>query len=169
MAAKSVRDMILSLIAVMLAGFGIYLFIPHGGGSGVHPVQYRDAVLSARRAAPYPLLAPASTPKGWNATSVNYDPEDPANQVWTLGFIDADKQYVAIEQSNAPAADVIKDATVDAVKQSAVSTVDGVAWTHYSSGHYRALVQTTAKGTTVVYGTETFDRLASFAASLTSK
>ncbi|MEY9843911.1 hypothetical protein ABH940_000975 [Streptacidiphilus sp. BW17] len=166
MAAKSVRDMVLSLAAVLAAGIVIYLFIPHSGGNGVHPVQYEDSVPSARRAAPYPLLAPApgSLPSGWNATSVNYDGTNA--DTWTLGFIDPSTQYVALEQSNAPLNTVVQNATVDAVKQSATTLVNGVAWTHYQGSRYQALVLPGAKGTTVVFGTETFAKLGDFAARL---
>src|SRR5580700_4657293 len=62
MAGKSVRDMVLSLIAVMAAGLVIYLFVPHSGGNGVHPVEYQVALDTAQRAAPYPLLAPKELP-----------------------------------------------------------------------------------------------------------
>jgi hypothetical protein len=166
MAAKSVRDMVLSLIAVMLAGFGIYLFIPHSGGNGVRAVSWQDSVPSARRAAPYPLLAPAGDPKGWTATSVRYDGEH--DHTWSLGFIDDKGQYAAVQQATGPLADVVKNATVDAVKQSAVTTVDGVAWTHYQGSRYRALVRQTPQGTSVVFGTESFARLADFVALLRS-
>ncbi len=169
MAAKSVRDMVLSLAAVLAAGIVIYLFIPHSGGNGVRPVQYEDSVLSARRAAPYPLLAPSpgALPSGWNATSVNFDASNPAAAVWTLGFIDPAGQYVAIEQSNAPADSVIHDATLDGQKTSATTLVDGTAWTQYQGGRYQAIVLKGAKGTTVVFGTETFAKLGDFAAKLT--
>ena len=58
MGAKSVKDMVLSLAAVMLAGLVIYYFIPHSAGNGVHPVEggITSSVDSARRAAPYPVL-----------------------------------------------------------------------------------------------------------------
>ena len=167
MAAKSVRDMVLSLAAVLAAGIVIYLFIPHSGGSGVRPVQYQDSVVSARRAAPYPLLAPQGLPSGWNATSVNFDGSNPGAAVWTLGFIDPAGQYVAIQQSNAPADSVIHDATLDGRKTSATTTVDGTVWTNYQGSRYQAIVLKGAKGTTVVFGTETFAKLGDFAAKLT--
>ncbi|WP_370099531.1 DUF4245 domain-containing protein [Streptacidiphilus sp. MAP12-20] len=165
MAAKSVRDMVLSLAAVLAAGIVIYFFIPHSGGDGVHAVPYQDSVLSARRAAPYPLLAPQGLPSGWNATAVSYD--GPKDAVWTLGFIDPDKQYVALKQSSGAADAFIRDATIDGVKQAATTQVNGVAWTQYQGSRYQALVLKGAKGTTVVFGTEGFAKLGEFAATLT--
>ncbi len=167
MAGKSARDMILSLIAVMAAGLVIYWFIPHGsGGNGVHAVEYDAAVQSARRAAPYPVLAPVGLSKGWKATAVEYDGSDAADAEWTLGFIDPNGQYVAVRQSNGPEAAFLADATTDGVKQAATSTVDGAVWSHYQGDRYRALVLRTAKGTTAVTGTESFADLETFAATL---
>jgi hypothetical protein len=166
MAGKSARDMVLSMLAVMAAGAVIYLFIPHGGGSGVHPVEYRTAVLSARRFAPYPVLAPVGLPKGWNATAVEYDGSDAVDAQWTLGFIDPSGQYVAVRQSNGPVAAFLADATTDGVKQAATSTVNGTVWTRYQGSRYRALVLRTGKETTVVTGTESYAGLEAFAATL---
>jgi hypothetical protein len=167
MAAKSVRDMVLSLAAVLAAGIVIYAFIPHSGGNGVRPVQYADSVLSARRAAPYPVLAPQGLPSGWNATSVNFDASSPSAAVWSLGFIDPAGQYVAIQQSNGPADSVIHAATLDGQKTSATTLVNGTAWTRYQGSRYQAIVLEGAKGTTVVFGTESFAKLGEFAAKLT--
>lgn len=166
MAGKSARDMVLSMILVMAAGLVIYLFIPHSGGNGVHPVEYNSALQSARRVAPYPVLAPEGLPKGWNATSVQYDGADARNAQWTLGFIDPAGQYVAIQQSNGPAAAFLAGVTTNGVKQPGTSTVGGSVWSHYQGDRYRALVLQTATGTAAVTGTESFADLEKFAATL---
>ncbi|MEY9963423.1 hypothetical protein ABIA33_001456 [Streptacidiphilus sp. MAP12-16] len=166
MAGKSVRDMVLSLAAVMAAGLVIYLFVPHSGGNGVHPVEYNAALDSARRAAPYPVLAPTGLPQGWNATAVQFDGADAQNAQWTLGFIDPAGQYVAVRQSNGPLAAFLADATTNGVKQSGSSTVGGVVWNHYQGVRYRALVLESGKDTTVVTGTESYAELEKFAAAL---
>ena len=166
MAGKSARDMVLSLIAVMAAGVVMYIFIPHSGGNGVHPVEYRTAVLSARRFAPYRVLAPVGLPKGWNATAVEYDGSDAADAQWTLGFIDPHGQYVAVRQSNGAEKPFLADATTNGVEQTATSTVNGTVWARYQGSRYRALVLRTGKETTVVTGTESYAALATFAATL---
>ncbi|WP_370124651.1 DUF4245 domain-containing protein [Streptacidiphilus sp. MAP12-33] len=168
MAAKSVRDMVLSLAAVLAAGLVIYLFIPHSGGNGVRPVTYADSLASARRAAPYPVLAPPpqSLPSGWNATAVSFDGSNPQAAVWQLQFIDANGQYVAIQQSNGSPDSVIHNATLDGQKSSATTLVNGTAWTRYQGSRYQALVLEGPKGTSVVFGTEGFAELGRFAAML---
>ena len=170
MGANSVKDMVLSLAAVMLAGLVIYYFIPHSAGNGVHPVQggIASSVDSARRAAPYPVLAPSGLPKGWTATEVNYDGMDAMDAQWSLGYIDPSGQYVSVQQSNGSAADFISSVTTNGVKVSGTSTVNGVSWAHYQGTNYRALVLETPKVTTVVTGTESFAAMETFAAALRS-
>jgi hypothetical protein len=170
MGAKSIKDMVLSLIAVMAAGGVIYFFIPHSGGNGVHAVEggITSSVDSARRAAPFPVLAPVGLPSGWTATQVNYDGMDPANAVWSLGYIDPNGQYVSVQQSNGPAASFITGVTTSGVKVAGSTLVDGVAWSHYQGTNYRALVLQTPKVTTVVTGTESYAAMGTFAAALKS-
>ena len=170
MGAKSVKDMVLSLAAVMLAGLVIYYFIPHSAGSGVHAVEggITSSVDSARRAAPYPVLAPSGLPKGWTATQVNYDGMDATNAVWSLGYIDPNRQYVSVQQSNGSAAAFISSVTTSGVKVGGTSTINGATWAHYQGTDYRALVLETPKVTTVVTGTESFAAMDAFAATLRS-
>ncbi|MBC3842691.1 DUF4245 domain-containing protein [Streptacidiphilus sp. 4-A2] len=170
MAAKSVKDMVLSLAAVMLAGLVIYYFIPHSGGNGVHAVQggIASSVDSARRAAPYPVLAPSDLPKGWTATAVNYDGMDATDAQWTLGYIDPKGAYVSVQQSNGTAGPFISSVTTSGVKVSGTSTVNGAVWAHYQGTNYRALVLETPKVTTVVTGTESFAAMEYFASTLRS-
>lgn len=170
MGAKSVKDMVLSLAAVMLAGLVIYYFIPHSGGDGVHAVQggISSSVDSARRAAPFPVLAPAGLPKGWTATAVNYDGMDATDAVWSLGYIDPQRQYVSVQQSNGAAAGFIASITTNGVKVAGTSTINGVVWAHYQGSSYRALVLETPKVTTVVTGTESFAAMDAFAAKLST-
>ena len=168
MGAKSVKDMVLSLAAVMLAGLVIYYFIPHSGGDGVHAVQggISSSVDSARRAAPFPVLAPGGLPKGWTATEVNYDGMDATDAIWSLGYIDPQRQYVSVQQSNGSAATFIPSVTTSGVKVSGTSTINGVVWAHYQGSNYRALVLETPKVTTVVTGTESYAAMDAFAAKL---
>src|SRR5690606_41881158 len=67
---KSARDMILSLGLIgLVAGF-VWLFIPHGGSApDFKRVGYRGALLTARRAAGYPVAAAGGPPGTPAATS----------------------------------------------------------------------------------------------------
>ena len=56
---KTVRDMILSLGLIGIAAAVVYIFIPHSDHApDVKRVDYRVELLTARRAAPYPVAAP---------------------------------------------------------------------------------------------------------------
>ncbi|MGQ4380225.1 DUF4245 domain-containing protein, partial [Streptomyces sp. SAS_267] len=95
---QSVRDMILSLGLIGLMAGVIYIFIPHDDSKpDLKRVDYQVELLTARRAASYPVAAPEGLPSAWKATSVRYDGSE--FDAWHLGFQAPDGQYVAVEQS----------------------------------------------------------------------
>jgi hypothetical protein len=170
MAAKTARDMVLSMLVVIAAGFGIYLFVPHSGGDGVHPLSsgvYNAAVDSARRTGAYPVLAPEGLGSGYRATAAEYDVGDASGATWHLGFIDPSGQYVALEQSNGTQRQQwLADVTTNAVPAGGSATISGQKWQRYQGDRYRALVLTTPKDTIAVTGTESYPDLEKFAAAL---
>lgn len=165
---KTVRNMLLSLaVTVPVAGTG-YLVLPHEG-SGRDPVktvEYRVETASARRAAPYPVLAPEGLGADWRATSVWYRQQRGEGKVWHLGFIDPDTEYVQIEQSDGPADDFIADSTQHAEPTKRTQRVGGTVWQRYEGDKYNALVRTEHGATTVIAGTASDRRLAEMAAAL---
>jgi hypothetical protein len=169
MASKTARDMVLSMALVIAAGFGIYLFVPHSGGDGVHPLSsgvYTAAVDSARRSAAFPVLAPEGLAGGYRVTSAEYTVGDATGASWHVGVIDPSGQYVAVEQSNGPLRQWLAGVTTNAVPAGGTVTLDGKQWQRYQGDRYRALVLPGAKDTTVVTGTESYQQLADFAAHL---
>ncbi|MEU2155051.1 MULTISPECIES: DUF4245 domain-containing protein [unclassified Streptomyces] len=165
---QTVRGMIQSLAVVLGAAFVVYLFVPHDdSGDPVKAVDYRVELLTAQRAAPYPVVAPAGL-EGWKATSVSYKRQ--SDDRWHLGFLDPDGRYVAVEQSTAPSGKYIPSVTQRARKTDRTQQVAGVAWERWEGPKYDALVRTGEKGaTTVVTGTASFERLAEMAAALESR
>ncbi|MFD5429682.1 DUF4245 domain-containing protein [Streptomyces sp. NPDC127084] len=163
---QTVRGMVQSLAVVLAAAFVVYLFVPHDDSADpVKAVDYRVELLTARRAAPYPVVAPAGLPEGWKATSVSYKRQ--SDDQWHLGFLDPDGRYVAIEQSTAPAGRYIPDVTQRAEKTERTQQVAGVAWERWEGPKYDALVRTDEKGSiTVVTGSASFERLTEMAAAL---
>ena len=107
---KTLIDLALSLVVLGIVVGVIYLFIPHGSKAAdpVRPVSYSVELGQARRDAPYKVAGPEGLSAQWRATSVTYTGADPTNVTWHIGFVDPDKQYVAIEQSNGPAAKFIR-------------------------------------------------------------
>ncbi|MEU5614003.1 DUF4245 domain-containing protein [Streptomyces sparsogenes] len=174
---ETVRDMLLSLAAIGAVAAGIYVFaIPHDDSKNpLKTVDYRVELITARRAAPYPVAAPepGSLPKGWRATSVTYGPETSSrpqgDTAWHLGFLTAEEEYVAVEQSNARTGPYVAEVTQRAKKTDQTQRIDGKEWVRYKGDKYDALVHTEPGVTTVVTGTASFGRLTEMASALTAK
>ncbi|MFI9270580.1 DUF4245 domain-containing protein [Kitasatospora sp. NPDC052896] len=164
---QTVRDMILSMLAVGGVALVAYLFIPHSASDPVRVVDYSSSYSSAKRAAPYPLLAPQGLPAGWRATSVQYTP--PAGNsgiaTWHLGFVTPEGKYAALEQSDAAKDDVLA-AVVPGYQPDGSASVDGKQWERYQGDSYRGLTEPTGTATTVVTGSASYDELAQLAAAL---
>ncbi|MBD0422900.1 DUF4245 domain-containing protein [Streptomyces sp. TRM S81-3] len=166
---KTARDMVLSLGVIVLAGLVMWVFIPHDDKEpDIKRVDYRVELLTARRAAPYPVAAPEGLAKEWKPTSVRYRGDD--FDTWHLGFHTPDGEYVQVQQSTQKPARFIEDATQGAAKTERAEEIGGRTWTRYTGGRYDALVLQDVDGmkgaTTVVAGTGSFEQLADMAAAL---
>lgn len=159
--------MVLSLALIGIAALVVYfLAIPHDDHApDLKRVDYRVELLTARRAASYPVAAPEGLPSTWKATSVRFEGEN--GDRWHLGFQTPDSQYVQIEQSTQKPADFIDQASQGASATKQTETIGGRTWTRYSGGRYDALVLNGTRGsTTVVAGTAPFAELTKMAAAL---
>ncbi|WP_443732203.1 DUF4245 domain-containing protein [Streptomyces montanisoli] len=163
---RSVSGMILSLLVIGAAVAVIYtFFIPHNDkATPVKRVDYRVELITARRAAPYPVAAPVGLSKAWKPTSVTYQQDKGA--AWHIGFLDPQGQYVAIEQSTAPAKEYVTSVSQNATNTGKTQRVGGEEWQRWKGDHYDALVRKTGKATTVVTGTAPYADLAKMAAAL---
>jgi hypothetical protein len=154
---KTVRDLILSMLVLGVVVYLIYLFVPHGSKSDpvkTETVGYSVELQQARRDAPYQVAGPEGLGAGWRATSVTYTAGDRKNVTWHLGFIDPDKQYVALEQSNGQSAAFIDDVTLGAHRDAGRTVrAGGRTWDYYTGGRYHAYVRAQKGVTTVVLGT----------------
>ncbi|MFJ9901401.1 DUF4245 domain-containing protein [Streptomyces sp. NPDC101152] len=155
---KTVRDMVLSLGLIGIAAALIYVFIPHDDSAPDLPrVDYRVELLTARRAATYPVAAPEGLPATWKATSVRFDGAN--SDAWHLGFQAPGGQYVQVEQSTQKPSEFIDTATQGATATKSTEQIDGRTWTRYTGGRYNALVLPGKGSTTVVAGTGSFEQL----------
>ncbi|MFC8196530.1 DUF4245 domain-containing protein [Streptomyces sp. NPDC057298] len=162
---QSVRDMVLSLGLIgIVAGF-IYVFIPNDDSEPpLERVDYRVELLTARRAAAYPVAAPEGLSQEWKATSVRFRGDD--FDAWHLGFHDPDGEYVAIEQSTQKPVTFIEDASQGAEETNVEQRIGERTWKRYKGARYDALVLREKNSTTVVTGTASFARLAKMAEAL---
>ncbi|MER5395125.1 DUF4245 domain-containing protein [Streptomyces sp. NPDC002599] len=162
---QSVRDMILSLGLISLMAGVIYIFIPHDDSEpDLKRVDYEVELLTARRAASYPVAAPQGLPSAWKATSVRYDGSE--FDAWHLGFQAPDGQYVAVEQSTQRPAVFIDTASQGARQTKATQRIGDRTWQRYEGDHYDALVLQDKGATTVVTGTGSFGTLVKMAEAL---
>jgi len=162
---KTVRDMILSLGLIMIAAAIIYVFIPHDDSPpDLKPVDYRVELLTARRAASYPVAAPEGLAAGWKATSVRFRGDE--FDAWHLGFNAPGGQYVQVEQSTQKPGAFIDTASQGSEATKATQQIDGRTWTRYSGGRYDALVLADKSSTTVVAGTGSYAQLTEMAQAL---
>lgn len=160
---QSVRDMVLSLGLILLAAGVVYLFVPHDD-TVPEPkrVDYRVELLTARRAAPYPVAAPEALSDGWTATSVRYTAD---HAHWHLGFADPDGGYAAVEQSTRKPSEFVESATQGASK-AGTERVAGQDWDRYEGDRYDALVLKEQGVTTVVTGSAGMEDLTVLAEAL---
>src|SRR6478609_8328711 len=109
---KSARDMILSLGVIVLAAGVIWIFIPHDDGEpDVKRVDYRVELLTAQRAASYPVAAPEGLSEDWN-----------------LGFRTPDGEYGAVEQSTKKPSTFIRDASQGGQATERTEEIGGRTW-----------------------------------------
>lgn len=159
------RDMFLSMAIIAAVAGVIYIFVPHDDRADpVQTVDYRVELLTARRAAPYPVAAPGGLAQDWKPTSVRYDGAE--GNSWHLGFLDPDGKYVAVEQSTAPAQKYVTEVSQKAKDTGRTQRVAGETWHHWEGPKYNALVREDKGATTVVTGSASPARLAEMAAAL---
>ncbi|WP_369216846.1 DUF4245 domain-containing protein [Streptomyces flavofungini] len=162
---QTVKNMLWSLVVIALVAGVIYIFVPHDESkTPVKRVDYRVELLTARRAAAYPVAAPEGLSRSWKPTSVRFNGAE--HDSWHLGFLDPDGEYVAVKQSTDEPGKFIPQATQDARKTAATEKIDGRTWQRYRGPTYDALVSTEKGATTVVAGTASFGQLTKMAESL---
>jgi hypothetical protein len=162
---RSVRSMALSLGVSCLAAGVIYLFVPHDGGTpSLKRVDYRVELLTARRAASYPVAAPEGLPRAWKATSVRFRGDH--FDAWHLGFHGPEGRYVAIEQSTRRPSAFIEDVSQGAESTGGTQKIGDQVWQRYKGDRYDALVLGSKGATTVVTGSAPFAQLTMMAEAL---
>jgi hypothetical protein len=162
---KTVRDMVLSLGLISLAAGVIYVFVPHDDSEpDVRRVDYRVELLTARRAASYPVAAPEGLPDTWKATSVRFQGDQ--FDAWHLGFHAPDGDYVQVEQSTQKPSAFIEEATQGGEESKTTRQIGDRTWARYTGGRYDALVLAEKDSTTVVAGTGSLEQLTEMARAL---
>ncbi|MCC8480157.1 DUF4245 domain-containing protein [Streptomyces globisporus] len=162
---QTVRDMFLSTLVIAACAGVIYLFIPKDEHADpIKAVDFTVELATVRTAAPYPVAAPEGLPEKWKATSVRYDEAE--GKAWHLGFLDADRRYVAVEQSTAAPRTYVPEVSQKAKDTGRTETVAGKEWQVWEGEKYNALVLPGKGHTTVVTGSAPKESLVEMAAAL---
>jgi Protein of unknown function (DUF4245) len=173
-AGDMIRSLALILIPLVVITI-IFTNLPED--HSVKEVDWKPVLATARKEAPYPVLAPTNLPEGWRATRVAWVPQgrphlngeaSPRN-LWQLGFLTPDEVFIDLNQG-----DLRPDELVDQQSRAGTpdgsSAVGGQTWQRLISpdGRTRSLVLRGPNVTTVVTADLPYEALEAYAATLSS-
>jgi hypothetical protein len=174
----TVDDMIrsLALLVIPLAVIAI-IFTNVPRDHPVKEVDWKPVLATARKQAPYQVLAPTNLPDGWRATRVAWVPQgrpylngeaSPRN-LWQLGFLTPDDAFIDLNQGDAQPEEMV-DQQSRAGTADGSSVVAGQSWQRLISpdGRTRSLVLRGPNVTTVVTADLPYEALEAYAATLSS-
>lgn len=153
---RSVSGMIGALL-VLLAVVGLFMLMQSLNRpeppNPVQAVDYRRDVPYAKAQAGFDLVAPASLPAGWKATTVNFT--DGGRAHWHLGCLTGKGRYVGLEQGDESVAAMVEAYVDPQASRGRPTTIDGSRWATYTdAGGDLALVRRAGRTTTLVVGHE---------------
>jgi hypothetical protein len=174
----TVSDLIrsLALLVIPLAVIAI-IFTNVPRDHPVKEVDWKPVLATARKEAPYHVLAPTNLPDGWRATRVAWVPQgrpylngeaSPRN-MWQLGFLTPDDAFIDLNQGDAQPEEMV-DQQSRAGTADGSSVVAGQSWQRLVSpdGRTRSLVLRGPDVTTVVTADLPYQALEAYAATLSS-
>lgn len=139
------------LVALVVAWVGVKALTTQDPQSPVRTVDYARDVPAAKKAAGFDLVAPASLPEGWRATTVSF--ADRPVQHWHLGVLTDRDRYVGLEQGGQSVRAMVEQYVDKAASRGAPVDVAGRRWATYTdAGGDLALVRRTGPTTTLVVG-----------------
>lgn len=136
------------IAAIVLAVWGFGKFFTTTPDDPVEAIDYATIVGQARPAADFELLAPATLPPGWKATSARLEPNS-----WHLGVLTDDQDYVGLEQVKVGVERAV-DRFADDSKAGGTADIAGETWTVRKGPNNRLTLVRREDGlTTLVNGT----------------
>lgn len=156
---------VIGALILGLAGLGYWFQIRPD--DSIKSVDYAAAATAARGAADFAVLAPASLPKGWQATTVRYD--NGVTGQWHLGVLTDKDKYIGLEQSPLGRLRSIERFAPD-TKKSGTVAVAGHEWElRRSQRGETTLVRRDGDITIVVTGTASLSIIKSYVSTLVAK
>ena len=117
----------------------------------VTPFDWRGPATYAREQADFHVLAPASLPRGWFATSARWTGGRDAH--WHLGLLTGRRQYVGVEQEDRSVDDMVQEYVDPNAARGKDVRIGGQTWQSWFDDEDQALVLEQKDVTTLVVGT----------------
>jgi Protein of unknown function (DUF4245) len=175
---STVGDMIrsLALLVIPLAVIAV-IFTNLPDDHPVKEVDWKPVLATARKEAPYQVLAPTNLPDGWRATRVAWVPQgkpylngeaSPRN-LWQLGFLTPDDAFIDLNQGDVQPQDMVDQQSRGGTPDGS-SVVAGRTWQRLVSpdGRTRSLVLASPDVTTVVTADLPYEALEAYASALSN-
>jgi hypothetical protein len=145
-----------------------------------HPVKevdWKSVLATARKEAPFEVLAPESLPAGWRATQVTWVRQgqpylngqlSPRN-LWQIGFLTPNDVFIGLNQGDVRPQEMVDQQSRDGSRDGS-SVVAGQTWQRLISadGRTRSLVLQGPDATTIVSADLPYEALEAYASTLSS-
>lgn len=166
----SVGNIVRSMLVVLGLVLLVILIVPRQTAVVQPPVDVTSLAQQVAGQTRWPIDQAQGLPAGWRATSVRYDRGADGLMTWHVGYLTADQNYVALEQTKAATGSWVSTETNQGVAQGTVQAA-GRTWSRFArtdKGQYSLVDRGTGSAdlTTVVTGTASYAVLATFATYL---
>ena len=171
-------DMIrsLALIVIPLVVIAI-IFTNTPDDHPVKEVDWKPVLATARKEAPFEVLAPTNLPEGWRATRVTWVPqgepylngEASARNLWQIGFLSPDDVFVDLNQGDLRPQELVDQQSREGTPDGN-SVIAGQTWERLLSpdGRTRSLVLHGPTATTIVSADLPYEALEAYVSTLSS-
>lgn len=170
---ETARDMLWSMAAVFAAVAAVLVLAWPTTPEAVKPVQWRPVITAVADSADWPVVAPATPPARWTATSARVERLSGGHRVVHVGWVTDDAQYVSVRQvdlSGVDAREWLLD-EIGTADPGAEKWTDnsGRMWSVATASDAVALVTEVGATTVVVTGTAPQNQMQRMAAALTQQ
>ncbi len=161
---RSARDMVLSLVVLLIPVAIIVAFVLARGGDDVVVTDPGPAIAEAQAAHAFPVAAPAGLASGWRPVSAQYTTSD---NTLRIGYITPTGGAVQLVESSQPSDSLLIAELGDDVRPTGVVSAGSAQWNAYELHNgQRALVLPGNGRTLIILGNAEASELQQLAAAV---
>jgi len=165
-ARRSVRDMVLSLLVLLIPIVFVVAVFRLQGGEDPVVIDPSSVLAQAESAGDFPVSRPRELAEGWRPVSAVYRGED-GGAILRVGYLTPSGAGVQLIQSDQPAEQLLGRELGDPVRPAGMVDIAGRQWQSYQvRNDERALVLTDRERTLIVIGRAGVDELRALAAAV---